>query len=262
MRSMNIAATGMLAQQLNVEVISNNIANMNTTGYKQQRAEFQDLLYQNLERPGATTSTAGTIVPYGIQIGLGVKPAAISRSMEQGNLNFTENHYDVAIQGRGYFRIQLPTGEEAYTRAGALGRSAEGQLVTPDGYTVQPGITIPQDATDISISQQGQVTVRIAGQTTPQQVGQLDLATFINEAGLEATGDNLFLETAASGSAVVGTPGQTGIGTLMQGFLETSNVNPVAEITSLITAQRAYEMNSKVISTSDEMMSMTSRLRG
>ncbi|BCW88161.1 Flagellar basal-body rod protein FlgG [Alphaproteobacteria bacterium SO-S41] len=262
MRSMNIAATGMLAQQLNVEVISNNIANMNTTGYKQQRAEFQDLLYQNLERPGASTSTSGTIVPYGIQIGLGVKPAAISRSMEQGNLNFTENPYDVAIQGRGYFRIQLPTGEEAYTRAGALGRSAEGQLVTPDGYTVQPGITIPQDATDISISQQGQVTVRIAGQTTPQQVGQLDLATFINEAGLEATGDNLFLETAASGSAVIGTPGQTGIGTLMQGFLETSNVNPVAEITSLITAQRAYEMNSKVISTSDEMMSMTSRLRG
>jgi flagellar basal-body rod protein FlgG len=262
MRSMNIAATGMLAQQLNVEVISNNIANMNTTGYKQQRAEFQDLLYQNLERPGASTSSSGTIVPYGIQIGLGVKPAAISRSTEQGNLNFTENPYDVAIQGRGYFRIQLPTGEEAYTRAGALGRSAEGQLVTPDGYTVQPGITIPQDATDVSISQQGQVTVRIAGQTTPQQVGQLDLATFINEAGLEATGDNLFLETAASGSAIVGTPGQAGYGTLMQGFLETSNVNPVAEITSLITAQRAYEMNSKVISTSDEMMSMTSRLRG
>ena len=262
MRSMNIAATGMLAQQLNVEVISNNIANMNTTGYKAQRAEFQDLLYQNLERPGATTSIIGTIVPYGIQIGLGVKPAAIYRITEQGNLNFTENPYDVAVQGRGYFRVQLPSGEDAYTRAGALGRSAEGQLVTPDGYTIQPGIVIPQDATDVSISQQGQVTVKLPGQATPQQVGQIDLAIFVNEGGLEATGDNLYLETAASGSAVVGTPGSAGYGTLMQGFLETANVNPVAEITSLITAQRAYEMNSKVISASDEMMSMTSRLRG
>ena len=261
MRSMNIASTGMLAQQLNVEVISNNIANMNTTGYKAQRAEFQDLLYQNMERPGSTTSTSGTIVPYGIQIGLGVKPAAIYRNTEQGNLNFTENPYDVAIQGEGYFRVQLPTGGEAYTRAGALGRSAEGQLVTPDGYTVLPGITIPQEATDVSISAQGQVSVRLPGQTAPQDIGQLDLASFVNNGGLEAVGDNLFLETPASGSAVVGTPGSQGFGTLQQGFLETANVNPVAEITSLITAQRAYEMNSKVITTSDEMMSMTSRLK-
>ena len=262
MRSMNIASTGMLAQQLNVEVISNNIANMNTTGYKAQRAEFQDLLYQNVERPGATTSTSGTIVPYGIQIGVGVKPASVYRITEQGNLNLTENPYDIAIEGRGYLRIQTPTGAEAYTRAGALGRSAEGQLVTPDGYVVQPGITIPQDATDVAISPQGQVSVRLPGQTAPQQVGQLDLAIFVNEGGLEAVGDNLFYETAASGPAVVGQPGTQGYGTTKQGFLETANVNPVAEITSLITAQRAYEMNAKVISASDEMMSMASRLRG
>lgn len=261
MRSMNIASTGMLAQQLNVEVISNNIANMNTTGYKAQRAEFQDLLYQNMQRPGSTTSTSGTVVPYGIQIGLGVKPAAIYRNTEQGNLNFTENPYDVAIQGEGYFRIQLPTGGEAYTRAGAFGRSAEGQLVTPDGYTVLPGITIPQESTDVAISAQGQVSVRLPGQTAPQDIGQLDLASFVNNGGLEAVGDNLFLETPASGAAIVGTPGSQGFGSLQQGFLETANVNPVAEITSLITAQRAYEMNSKVITTSDEMMSMASRLR-
>lgn len=262
MRSMNIASTGMLAQQLNVEVISNNIANMNTTGYKAQRAEFQDLLYQNVQRPGASTSAEGTMMPYGIQIGVGVKPAAIYRITEQGNLNFTENPYDVAIQGRGYLRVLLPSGQEAYTRAGALGRSAEGQLVTPDGFTIQPGVAIPQDATDVSISEAGQVSVRLPGQAAPQQIGQLDLAIFVNEGGLEATGDNLFLESAASGPAIVGAPGSSGFGTIMQGFLETANVNPVAEITSLITAQRAYEMNAKVISTSDEMMSMTSRLRG
>jgi flagellar basal-body rod protein FlgG len=261
MRSMNIASTGMLAQQLNVEVISNNIANMNTTGYKRQRAEFQDLLYQNIERPGAASSAQGTTVPYGIQVGVGVRPSSIHRIVEQGNLNFTENDFDVAVQGRGYLRVLLPTGGEAYTRAGALGRSADGTLVTPDGFTVQPGIQIPQDATDVSIDASGQVSVRLAGQATPQVVGQLDLAIFPNEGGLEAQGDNLFLETVASGSAVIGTPGSTGYGTIMQGFLETSNVNPVAEITSLITAQRAYEMNSKVISTSDEMLSMTSRLR-
>lgn len=261
MRSMNIASTGMLAQQLNVEVISNNIANMNTTGYKSQRAEFADLLYQNVARPGAATSSTGTILPYGVQVGLGVKPAGIHRITEQGNLNFTENPYDVAIQGRGYFRVSLPSGGEAYTRAGALGRSAEGQIVTPDGYTVQPGISIPQDATSVSISQTGEVSVRLPNQTAPQTVGQLDLALFVNEGGLEATGNNLYLESPASGPAVVGTPGSSGYGTVMQGFLETSNVNPVAEITSLITAQRAYEMNSKVITTSDEMMSMTSRLR-
>lgn len=261
MRSMNIAATGMLAQQTNVEVISNNIANMNTTGFKRQRAEFQDLLYQNVERPGASTSAAGTIVPYGIQIGVGVKPAAVYRITEQGNLTQTENPLDVAVQGRGYLRVLLPSGQEGYTRAGALGRSAEGQIVTPDGYVVQPATSIPQDATNITINPQGQVSVTLPGQTAAQVIGQFDLAIFANEGGLEAVGQNLFVETAASGPAVAGTPGSAGFGTLQQGFLETSNVNPVAEITSLITAQRAYEMNSKVISASDEMMSMTSRLR-
>ncbi len=262
MRSMNIAATGMLAQELNVEVISNNIANMNTTGYKEQRAEFQDLIYQNLQRPGSATSSNGSIVPYGIQVGLGVTPSSIHKIMTQGNQNMTDNPYDVAIQGRGFLRVQLPSGGDAYTRAGALGRTAEGQLVTPDGYVVQPGVTIPQDAIDVNISQQGQVSVTLPGQSAAQQVGQLDLAIFVNEGGLEASGNNLFLETPASGPAVVGTPGAAGYGSLQQGFLETANVNPVAEITRLITAQRAYEMNAKVVSASDEMMSMTARLRG
>ncbi len=260
MRAMSIAATGMLAQQTNVEVISNNIANMNTTGFKRQRAEFQDLLYQNIERVGAATSDSGTVVPNGIQIGVGVKTGAVYRITEQGNMISTENPYDLAIQGKGFFRVLLPSGEEAYTRAGVFSLSPEGQLVTQNGFQLQPAITIPQDAIDVSISETGQVQVRIAGQTTPQVVGQIELATFFNEAGLEATGDNLFLETTASGPATTANPGNTGVGTVLQGFVETSNVNAVSEITNLITAQRAYEMNSKVISTADEMLSMTSRI--
>ena len=251
MRAMSIAATGMLAQQTNVEVISNNIANMNTTGFKRQRAEFQDLLYQNIERVGAATSDSGTVVPNGIQIGVGVKTGAVYRITEQGNMISTENPYDLAIQGKGFFRVLLPSGEEAYTRAGVFSLSPEGQLVTQNGFQLQPAITIPQDAIDVSISETGQVQVRIAGQTTPQVVGQIELATFFNEAGLEAT---------ASGPATTANPGNTGVGTVLQGFVETSNVNAVAEITNLITAQRAYEMNSKVISTADEMLSMTSRI--
>ena len=261
MKSLSIAATGMLAQQLNVEVISNNIANMNTTGFKAQRAEFQDLLYQDLERVGAASSDSGTIVPSGIQLGVGVKADSVYRITEQGNLVSTQNPYDIAIQGKGFFQIQLPSGEEAYTRAGSFALSPEGQLVTADGYTVQPGITIPQDAIDVSINAQGEVQVIQAGQTTPTNVGQLSLATFFNEAGLDAQGDNLFLETAASGAANLGVPGATGFGTVLQGFLETSNVNAVSEISALITAQRAYEMNAKVITTSDEMLSVTSNLR-
>lgn len=261
MRAMSIASTGMLAQQLNVEVISNNLANMNTTGYKRQRAEFQDLLYQNIERVGAASSDAGTVVPSGIQIGVGVKTGSVYRITDQGNLQSTENSYDLAVQGRGYFRITLPSGQEGYTRAGAFSLSPEGQLVTADGFTVAPGITIPQEATDVIINPQGSVQVMLPGQTGPQTVGQLDLAIFFNEGGLEAIGDNLFLESAASGAPNTGTPGSTGFGTIMQGFLETSNVNAVQEMTSLITAQRAYEMNAKVISTADEMLAMTSKLR-
>lgn len=261
MRSLNIASTGMLAQQLNVEIISNNIANMNTTGFKRQRAEFQDLLYQNIERSGAASSDAGTVVTNGIQIGLGVRAGSVYRIMEQGNLQQTENSYDLAIQGKGFFRIQMPTGEDGYTRAGSFQLSPTGQLVTPEGYTVSPGITIPQEAIDVSISETGVVEVQIAGQTAPQTVGQLELATFFNEAGLQAIGDNKFLETAASGPATVGTPGSSGVGSVVQGFVETANVNAVAEITNLITAQRAYEMNAKVIAAADEMMSTSTNMR-
>lgn len=261
MQSLSIAATGMMAQQLNVEVISNNIANMSTSGFKRQRAEFQDLLYQNLRRVGTNSSDTGTIVPSGVQIGLGVKTGAVYRIMTQGDMNNTGNKLDLAIQGRGYFRVQLPSGEDAYTRAGNFQLSPQGQIVTSDGYTVQPGITIPTTATDITISQDGQVQATIPGQTAPQVVGQLELSNFQNEGGLDPQGDNLFLETAASGAPTTGAPASTGFGSLQQGFLETSNVNAVTEISDLITAQRAYEMNAKVITASDEMMSVTSNLK-
>ena len=261
MRSLDIAATGMLAQQLNVEVISNNIANMTTTGYKRQRAEFQDLLYQDQRRVGSTSSDAGTIVPSGIQLGLGVRPAAVYRIVEQGNLTITDNPFDLAVNGQGYFTIELPNGDTGYSRAGSFQVSPDGELVTADGYIIQPGATIPTDALSVTINASGVVSARIAGSTTEQQVGQIELAIFPNEAGLEALGDNLFLETTASGAATIGTPGATGFGTIKQGALETSNVNVVNEITNLIAAQRAYEMNSKVIQASDEMMANTSQLR-
>ncbi|MGB5949607.1 MAG: flagellar basal-body rod protein FlgG [Parvibaculum sp.] len=261
MQSLSIAATGMMAQQLNVEVISNNIANMSTSGFKRQRAEFQDLLYQNLRRVGTNSSDTGTIVPSGVQVGLGVKTGAVYRIMSQGDMNNTGNKLDLAIQGRGYFRVQLPSGEDAYTRAGNFQLSPQGQIVTSDGYTVQPGITIPPTATDITISKDGQVQATIPGQTTPQIVGQLELSVFQNEGGLDPQGDNLFLETAASGAPTTGAPASTGFGSLQQGFLETSNVNAVTEISDLITAQRAYEMNAKVITASDEMMSVASNLK-
>ncbi len=261
MQSLSIAATGMMAQQLNVEVISNNIANMSTSGFKRQRAEFQDLLYQNLRRVGTNSSDSGTIVPSGVQIGLGVKTGSVYRIMTQGDMNNTGNKLDVAIQGRGYFRVQMPSGTDAYTRAGNFQLSPTGQIVTSDGYTVAPGITIPPTATDITISNDGQVQATIPGQTAPQVVGQLELSSFQNEGGLDPQGDNLFLETAASGAPTTGNPASTGFGTIQQGFLETSNVNAVTEISDLITAQRAYEMNAKVITASDEMMSTTSNLK-
>lgn len=261
MRSLNTGATGMLAQQLNVEVISNNIANMSTTGFKRQRAEFQDLLYQNLRRPGVTSSDANTIVPSGIQIGVGVRAAGVYRINEQGNLTATGNSYDLAISGKGYFQITLPSGETAYSRAGSFQVDPTGNIVTADGYTLQPGITVPQGALSVNIDATGIVEAQIAGQTQPQQLGQIQLATFVNEAGLDAQGDNLYLETAASGQPTVGNPNAIGFGSLRQGYLETSNVNPVQEITNLISAQRAYEMNSKVITTSDEMLQVSSRLK-
>ena len=260
MRALNIAATGMLAQQLNVEVISNNIANMNTTAYKRQRAEFQDLLYQDERRVGSTSSDSGTIVPSGIQLGLGVRTAAVYRMTGQGQIVTTENSLDLAIQGKGYFQVTLPSGETAYTRAGSLQLSPEGQIVTANGYTVLPGITIPNDAVDVTVNASGEVQVTLAGQVQPQVVGQLELATFPNQVGLQALGDNLYAETPASGNPTTGVPGSTGFGTVLQGFLETSNVDVVQEITNLIRAQRAYEMNSKVIETSDQMLQTMTQL--
>lgn len=261
MKSLSVAATGMLAQQLNVEVISNNIANMNTTAFKRQRPEFQDLLYQNLRQIGSQSSDTGTILPTGVQLGSGVKTASVYRIPEQGNVTSTDNQLDLAIQGRGWFKIELPNGDEAYTRAGTFQRSATGEIVTAEGYTVSPGIIIPDDAISVSINDSGQVEVKISGSVTPQNVGQFELYAFPNDAGLEGLGDNLFLETPASGAPVTGFAGQAGFGTLLQGFLETSNVNAVAEITALITAQRAYELNSKVITTSDEMMASVNQMR-
>jgi flagellar basal-body rod protein FlgG len=261
MRSMNIAATGMLAQQLNVEVISNNIANLNTKGFKRQRAEFQDLLYQNQRRVGANSSDTGTIVPAGVQIGVGVKAAAVYRITEQGNLLKTDNSLDSAIQGRGFFQVQMPDGTTNYTRAGSFQLSPTGEIVTADGLVVQPGITLPADTQSVAINANGQVIAQVAAQTAPVVVGQFELATFANEAGLENTGNNLLRETAASGAPVTGVAGSTGFGSLQQGFLETSNVNVVSEITNLITAQRAYEMNSKVIQVSDEMSNSLNQLR-
>lgn len=261
MRSLSIAGTGMLAQQTNVDVISNNIANMNTTAFKRQRAEFQDLLYQQVARPGAATGGAEARAPSGIQIGAGVRTGGVYRISEQGAMTQTDNRYDVAIEGQGFFQVTLPSGETAYTRAGSFQLSDQGELVTADGFAVQPGITVPAGATDVVISRTGQVQVKVAGNAELQDVGQLQLATFVNEAGLEAMGGNLFTATPASGEPNVAAPGDPGFGNLRQGFLEASNVNPVSEITALITAQRAYEMNSRVVKTVDEMLATSSQLR-
>jgi flagellar basal-body rod protein FlgG len=261
MRSLSIAATGMLAQQRNVEVVSNNLANMNTTGYMRRRTEFHDLLYQNLRRVGSTSSDDGSVVPSGVQIGLGVKLAAVYRIHEQGNLNATDNTLDMAIQGKGFFQIELPSGDTAYTRDGTFQLNADGEIVTHDGYSVLPGITVPDDSIDVTINQSGEVLVKVQGQVELQNVGQLQIATFANEAGLEAVGSNLLIETPASGAPTVSAPQEPGYGSILQGFLETSNVNAVEEITNLISAQRAYEMNSKVIQTADEMMATLNTTR-
>ncbi len=254
MRSLDIAATGMQAQQLYVDVTSQNLANINTTAYKLQRPEFQDLLYQNDKRVGTNSADSGTIVPTGIQIGLGVKTGAIYRNTNQGTLQNTSNTLDVAIQGKGFMQVTLPSGEIAYTRAGALQLSPDGVIVTSEGNPIEPAITIPPTATAVSINQSGEIFATIPNQVAPQNLGQFQTATFINEAGLQAVGSNMYMETAASGAPVVGTPGTNGYGTILQGYLENSNVDAVTELTNLIKAQRVYEMNSKVISKSDEML--------
>ncbi len=260
-RSMAIGATGMQAQQLNVDVISNNIANLSTTGFKRHRAEFHDLLYQNLRRPGSTSNDTGNIVPTGIQVGAGVKTGAVSRMHTQGDLRITDNPLDVAVNGRGFLQVQLPDGTTAYTRDGTLQLNDTGVIVTSDGFPLIPQITVPIDAVDITINLSGEVIVKLDGQTDPSNVGQLQLANFINPAGLEAIGDNLLRETPASGTPTTGNPNTQGFGRIAQNALESSNVNIVQEISNLITAQRAYEMNSRVIRASDEMMSSLSQLR-
>lgn len=261
MRALSVAATGMMAQQLHVEVIANNIANMTTTGYKRHRPEFQDLLYQSERRIGSLSSQSGTVVPAGVQLGLGVKAAAVYRVDQQGNLVATDNPLDLAIQGEGYFLVQLPDGRTAYTRSGNFQLSPEGTIVTADGYTVGPGITVPAEAVEITVNQEGGVFAKLRDQVELVALGQLQLATFVNPAGLEEIGNNLLVETEASGPANVATPGAPGFGTVQQGFLESSNVNPVEEITALITAQRAYEMNSKVIRAADEMLAAVNQMR-
>lgn len=255
MRSLTTAATGMLAQELSVQVISNNIANSSTTGFKRERAEFADLLYQDQRRVGTQTSNTGTIVPAGIQIGVGVKPVSVYRISEQGSPIKTDNPLDVMIKGRGYLQVTMPDGTTAYTRDGSLKLDNTGQIVTADGFPIVPGLTVPDTATDVSINAAGQVEATIPGQTRPQLLGQLQLANFVNPAGLDAIGDNLLTETQASGAPITGNPGDVGFGTLQQNFLEGSNVNMVSEMTDLITAQRNYEMNSKVVQASDDMMS-------
>ncbi len=261
MRSLDIGATGMMAQQLNVDVISNNIANMTTTGYKKQRAAFQDLMYQNINRPGSTSSDAGTTVPSGLQIGLGVKSGAIYRMHSQGAINPTNNELDLALLGRGFFQISMPDGSTSYTRDGTFQINENGEIVTVQGYTVNPGISIPDNALSIDINIEGEILASIQGQIGVQNLGQIQLADFVNPTGLEAVGGNFYVETAASGSPVTGIANQGQFGAIEQGALEQSNVDVVAEITSLIAAQRSYEMNSKVISTSDEMLRTASQLR-
>lgn len=261
MRALDIGATGMLAQQMNVDTISNNIANMTTTGFKKQRMEFQDLMYQHLQRPGATSSASGTLVPAGISMGLGVRAAATYRSHEQGTLQITDSDLDLAISGRGYFQIELPTGETAYTRAGSFQLNQDGEIVTSEGYRLLPGITAPTDTVYLEINTEGEVLAKLPQQVAMQNLGQIELANFVNPAGLESVGDTMFLETEASGQAIVGAPASDNLGTVRQGILEQSNVDSVKEITLLITAQRAYEMNSNVISTADEMMDTVNQLR-
>ena len=260
MRALHTAATGMMAQELNVQVISNNIANLRTTGFKRQQAHFQDLLYENFRRAGSTTSDQNTQVPAAIEIGSGVKTAGTARVMIQGNLTSTEKEYDVAIRGEGFFKIRMPDGRTAYSRDGSFDLDSQGQLVTRDGYLVDPGITVPQNATAVTISGAGAVQATLPGQTQPQVLGQIQLARFINKSGLESLGDNLFVETPASGPALDGNPGSEGFGNLQQSYLEEANVNAVTEISSLIAAQRAYEMNARIITAADQMLSSTTQM--
>lgn len=253
-RSLYTAATGMVAQQLNLDVIANNLANVNTTGFKKSRADFQDLMYQVIEEPGVSSNQSGTS-PTGIQVGLGARPAAVSKIHSQGDFQSTGNPLDVAIEGDGFFQVTLPNGDTAYTRSGALKLDETGALVTSDGYPLNPSITVPSDTIGITIGENGIITVKQPGTTTQTQVGQLQIARFPNPAGMRSQGRNLYAQTDASGAPTLGNPGETGLGTLAQGYLEGSNVSVVEEIVQMVTGQRAYEANSKVIQTADSILS-------
>lgn len=261
MKSLQIAATGMAAQQLRVEVISNNIANMSTAAYRPRTAEFSDLMYQQHLTPGTITSQVGTVVPAGIQLGTGVKPSSVSMEITQGGLRETSSELDLAIDGTGYFEVTLPSGESAYTRDGKLNRSPDGEIVTMDGFALADGIVIPEEARSISISRDGEVVAYFDGESDGQPIGNISLVRFVNEKGLEAMGDNMFRQTEASGPPNQLVAGTEGMGLIRQGFLEESGVDVVQEISELIEAQRGYELNSKVITAADEMLAATTRLR-
>ncbi|HBS59976.1 MAG: flagellar basal-body rod protein FlgG [Bacillota bacterium] len=260
MRALWTAASGMIAQQANVDVISNNLANVNTTGFKKSRVDFQDLVYQNLREAGAP-SGQGEQLPTGLQFGHGVRAVSTQKIYTQGNYQETGNTLDVVIEGNGFFQITMPDGSIAYTRDGALKRDGQGRIVTSEGYLLEPQITLPEDAQSVTISSSGMVSVKLPGDTTPQEIGQIQLATFVNPAGLNNVGRNLMTETAASGAPITGTPGENGLGTITQGFLEMSNVQVVEEMVNMIVAQRAYEVNSKAIQTSDTMLEEANNLR-
>ncbi|OGW61233.1 MAG: flagellar basal-body rod protein FlgG [Nitrospirae bacterium RIFCSPLOW2_12_42_9] len=260
MRALYISASGMEAQQLNIDIISNNLANVNTSGFKKSRGDFQDLLYQTIRMAGAPSGT-GTQVPAGIQIGSGVRSAAVQKIFTQGDFQNTQNALDLAIEGEGFFQISLPDGTTGYTRAGAFKKDNAGRMVTSDGYTVEPAITIPADTLNITVSANGIVSVLQAGNPIPTEIGTIQLTRFSNPSGLNSIGRNLFLETAASGEAVTGNAGELGFGTLAQGFLESSNVNIAEELVNMIIGQRAYEINSKAIQTADDMMRTSNELK-
>ncbi len=261
MNALGTAATGMLAQQTQVDVIAHNIANANTTGFKAGRAAFQDLIYQTQGREGALTGEDGAARPVAVDIGLGVQTTGVIRTSTQGGLQATDNQLDIAIDGRGYFTVARPDGTSAYTRDGTFNLSPEGEIVTLNGDLLEPAMTVPEDTTRIEISPDGQISAYVGSEVMPQILGKVELATFINEAGLKSVGDNLFLETSASGTPVPVEPGVDGAGLLRQGYLERSNVDVIKQITDLITAQRAYEMNSKAMTTADQMLQTANQIR-
>jgi len=259
-RSLYSAATGMEAQKLNIDVIANNLANVNTVGFKKSRADFQDLLYQAISAPGAA-SADGVVIPSGIQVGLGVKPVAVQKIFQQGDFMTTGNNLDLVIEGDGFFQIRMPDDTTSYTRSGALKMDNEGRVVNSDGYPLEPAITIPENTLNITVGSDGRVTVLQAGNTTPTEIGQIELARFINPGGLKAIGKNLFQETGSSGEATTGNPSTEGLGTLAQGFLEMSNVNVVEEMVNMIVSQRAYEVTSKAVQASDEMLQTANNMK-